>query len=128
GDRHYATVADEISSGQVDKVTWTKAFAHSGGDERATKSLYCRYRVNDLTRISAQKRRRIRFVVAVTQALLLLVGIALCALGGLLTSVTPAQAGSDPDGFHYVHMVGRVVETGALVQCVISLTRFCKAI
>src|SRR5437868_5183924 len=47
-DHLYETVADEISAGQLDRVTWTRAFAHSGGGQDATKSLYIRYRVEQL--------------------------------------------------------------------------------
>ncbi len=44
----YAQVAQEITDGRIDKTTWTRAFAHSGGAEDATKSLYIRFRVESL--------------------------------------------------------------------------------
>jgi DNA-directed RNA polymerase subunit RPC12/RpoP len=44
----YAQVAKEISDGQIDRTTWTRAFAHSGGADDATKSLYIRFRVESL--------------------------------------------------------------------------------
>ena len=44
----YDQVAQEISEGHIDRTTWTKAFAHSGGTEEATKSLYIRFRVEFL--------------------------------------------------------------------------------
>jgi len=44
----YTQVAKEISDGQIDRTTWTRAFAHSGGTEEATKSFYIRFRVERL--------------------------------------------------------------------------------
>jgi hypothetical protein len=60
-DSFYAMVAEEISSGAIDRTTWTKAFAHSGGSEEVAKSLYIRFRVEQLreqSRRSAEEFNR----------------------------------------------------------------------
>ena len=47
-DSFYAQVATEISEERIDRTTWTKAFAQSGGADAATMSLYIRFRVEQL--------------------------------------------------------------------------------
>ena len=57
-DAFDAAVADEIAKGHLDRILWTKAFANSGGTESATKSLYVRYRVQQLAAL--ERARRVR--------------------------------------------------------------------
>ena len=47
-DAYYKAVAEEISRRHIDKATWTRAFAESGGNQAVAKSLYCRYRAEQL--------------------------------------------------------------------------------
>jgi hypothetical protein len=58
-DAFYEAVAAEIEGGRIDKALWTKAFSHSGGTEAATKSLYVRYRVEQLVESARSHQRRI---------------------------------------------------------------------
>jgi len=52
----YAVAGQEVSNGVIDTGLWTKAFAESGGSDQATKALYLKMRVLDLT----QQRDRLR--------------------------------------------------------------------
>lgn len=44
----YQQVADEISSGTIDRAAWTKAFAEADGNESVTKARYVKARVAEL--------------------------------------------------------------------------------
>jgi predicted RNA-binding Zn-ribbon protein involved in translation (DUF1610 family) len=52
-NRHYAMVADEISTGRIDRALWAKALAHSNGEDTAAKGAYIRYRVEQLEKEEA---------------------------------------------------------------------------
>lgn len=75
-DSFYADVVAEIERGQIDKAMWAKAFAHSGGTEEATKSLYVRYRAEDM--VSDFRSKQIQKISRISLAYL--VDIALSAL------------------------------------------------
>lgn len=47
-DRLYEQIAQEIEANTVDKATWTKAFAQSGGDDKQTRVLYIKARFDRL--------------------------------------------------------------------------------
>lgn len=47
-DTIYATVADELESGNTDKGLWTRLFAECGGDENQTKVQYIKRRAEKL--------------------------------------------------------------------------------
>lgn len=53
----YKIVADEIDNGQLDRVSWTRAVANSGGDPLLAKSLYIRCRVQLLNDARAEQER-----------------------------------------------------------------------
>jgi hypothetical protein len=55
-ERFYAEVANELETGGIDKGLWTRLFAECDGDERRTKVIYIRQRVERL--ISAERARR----------------------------------------------------------------------
>jgi hypothetical protein len=54
-DRIYAQVGEELESGNTDKGIWTKAFAQAGGDDKQTRVLYIKLRVEKL--IAAERGR-----------------------------------------------------------------------
>jgi hypothetical protein len=108
-DRFYDAVAEEISGGHIDKATWTRAFAHSGGDENAAKSLYCRYRAEHLASASQQHAKQIRSAEAKHHGTQLLGGILAFAAGIGITTVsshsadiTFAATGLTVGGFVYI--------------------------
>lgn len=47
-DWAYEKVGEELESNNPDKATWTKAFAQSGGDDKQTRVLYIKLRVEKL--------------------------------------------------------------------------------
>ncbi len=51
-DRFFAVVAKELSVGRKDVALWTKAFAFTDGDEKKTKALYIRLRVEKLCQVA----------------------------------------------------------------------------
>ncbi len=57
-NRHYATVADEISTGRINPALWAKALAHSNGEDTAAKGAYIRYRVAQLKKEEAMFLRK----------------------------------------------------------------------
>ena len=46
----YASVAEELDSGQFDKGLWTKLFAETDGDENRTRARYIKERVANIQR------------------------------------------------------------------------------
>jgi hypothetical protein len=60
-DTIYATVAEELESGKTDKGLWTRLFAECNGDEKQTKVLYIKRRVEKL--MAAEKTRREQFAL-----------------------------------------------------------------
>jgi hypothetical protein len=60
-DWAYEKVGEELESNNPDKAVWTKAFAQSGGDDKQTKVLYIKLRVEKLialetSRLEAQRK------------------------------------------------------------------------
>jgi hypothetical protein len=80
-DRFYAAVAKEIADGVIETATWTKAFAHSGGDDLATKSLYCRYRAEKLDNSSRRHAKQVRTADAKHHGTQLFRGILVLVIG-----------------------------------------------
>jgi hypothetical protein len=55
-DRFYEAVANEISAGSLDAMTWTKAIAESDGSTEAARRLYIRLRVDALVATESANR------------------------------------------------------------------------
>jgi len=99
-DEHfYVTVAEELERGQIDKALWTKAFTLSGGEENATKSHYCRLRVEQLHGAVKQQDRSVRLAHVKTHSKQLGFGVFLLAIGLVVTgfSYNAAELGG-----HYI--------------------------
>lgn len=47
-DQIYAKIADELDSGNLDKATWTKAYAASVGEDKKARSIYIKLRFERL--------------------------------------------------------------------------------
>lgn len=47
-DQIYAQIADELDGGNLDKATWTKAYAVSDGEDKKSRSLYIKLRFEKL--------------------------------------------------------------------------------
>ena len=109
-DRFYDSVAKEISAGHIDKATWTRAFAHSGGDQEATKAHYCRYRAEHLAGAFRRQANKVRTVEAKHHGAQLLWGV--LALAGGLGITTLSYANTQPGG-HYLAATG--LSVGGLV-------------
>jgi hypothetical protein len=54
---YYDIVANEIESGKIENVLWTRAFAESLGNETKAKALYITFRVNQLKQIDTAPAR-----------------------------------------------------------------------
>ena len=108
-DAYYASVAAEIENGHFDKVLWTKAFSHSGGTDAATKSLYVRYRVEQLVNDARSRQFRIftSFLFDIVLALASSVGIGLFVHYPFIWFLSAGQSGSHP-------LVGTVVFVAVL--------------
>lgn len=55
-DQIYTQIADELDSGNLDKATWTKAYATSDGDDKKARSAYIKQRAE---RLFAAERLRL---------------------------------------------------------------------
>lgn len=105
-EQFYAAVADEIARGYIDKVLWTKAFANSGGEEVATKSLYCRLRAEQLQSASEQQHRSIQIAFTKEHAKQLGFGLLVFIIGIALTA---ASYSAVKPGGHYIITYGLIV-------------------
>jgi hypothetical protein len=57
-DTIYTIVADELETGSTDKGLWTRLYAEAGGDEKQTKVLYIKRRVEKLIDAEAARRKQ----------------------------------------------------------------------
>jgi len=110
-DIFYSTVAAEIEQGRIDKVLWTKAFSHSGGTEAATKSLYVRYRVEQLAEEARSSQLRTftsstsRILLDLTSSVLVAIAVAF-ALPFILSGGSSSGWDSDLPVIQIVIFVG----------------------
>ena len=102
-DAYYKAVAEEISRRHIDKATWTRAFAESGGDQAVAKSLYCRYRAEQLAAASQRQARQVRTSHAKHHGMQLLWSIIAFVVGVAITGVSYSAA--SPGG-HYIAATG----------------------
>lgn len=59
-DWAYEKVGEELESNTPDKAIWTKAFAQSGGDDRQTRVLYIKLRVEKLIDLETARLEELR--------------------------------------------------------------------
>ena len=112
-DEFYAAVADEIARGHIDQTLWTKAFANSGGEETATKSLYCRLRAEQLQSAARKQHRCVQIAFTKAHAKQLGFGLLAFLIGMALTAVSYSAA---KPGGHYFFTYGLIVG-GFLAIC-----------
>lgn len=112
----YAMVAEEIPSGRIDRTLWTKAFAQSGGEETATKSLYCRLRAEQLHDAKVQQKRSAQISHSKTHGKQVGFGLLAFFVGVGLTGVS--YSATKPGG-HYIATFGLIIG---------GLSAFCKGL
>jgi hypothetical protein len=88
-DAFYGAVAEEISSGRIEKATWAKAFAQSGADRQTAKSLYPRDRVKHLAADARRPDRRPGAPHATRHGKQLLLGIFAFVIGFSVSIAVP---------------------------------------
>lgn len=90
-DASYEAVAEEISSGRIDRATWTKAFGRSGGYQQTTESLYGSDRDKHLTADARQRDRRDRAPHARRHGEQLLLGVFAFVTGLCISIAAPNE-------------------------------------
>jgi hypothetical protein len=121
-EKFYARVTEEIARGYIDRVMWTKAFAHSGGSEVGTKSLYCRLRAEYLSDLAKRQESRIRSALTRSCLTELAIGCLLFLVGVVFSY---ASYNAAKPGDRYVVVTG-LIAVGFLTACK-GVARFTRA-